>query len=312
MSRAGIVIVTYNSANVIGKCLDGALETGAEVVVVDNASSDRTAYEVTRRSVRLIANGENRGFAGAVNQGVRALDTPFVLLLNPDAVLRTGIDDLIRACERPHAAGAGGKLVSPNGSPQTGFFVRDLPTAAALVCEALLLNRLWPRNPINRRYRRLDFDDSRAQEVEQPAGALLMIRRDVWERLGGFDARFHPLWFEDVDFCKRAGDLGYTFYYSPNTEAQHTGAHSIFSISLGQRQLYWYGSLLTYSAAHFTAGRHRMVCAAVAAGAVIRMLFECVARRSLAPFKVYGKVVAMAASRLRYPPAGVHRSERNL
>jgi GT2 family glycosyltransferase len=298
MTRAGIVIVTYNSARVIGKCLDRALKTGADIVVVDNASSDHTPYEVTRRSVRLIANRENRGFAAAVNQGIRALDTPFILLLNPDAVLCTGIDDLIRACELPGSAGAGGKLIDPDGRPQAGFFARDLPSPAALIFEALLLNRIWPRNPINRRYRRLDLDDSQFQSVEQPAGALLMIRRDVWERLGGFDPRFNPLWFEDVDFCKRAKEAGYTFYYSPKTEAQHDGAHSLSSISLGQRQLYWYGSLLTYSAAHFTAGRHRTVCAAVAAGAALRMLFGCVARRSLAPFKVYGKVVALAGSRL--------------
>jgi hypothetical protein len=312
MTRAGILIVTYNSASVIGRCLDRALETGADIVVVDNASSDRTADEVTRRCVRLIANRENRGFAGAVNQGIRALDTAFILLLNPDAVLQTGIDDLMRACELPGSAGAGGKLIGIDGRPQTGFFVRNLPTPAALIFEALLLNRMWPRNPINRRYRRLDFDDSRLQRVEQPAGALLMIRREAWERVGGFDPRFHPLWFEDVDFCKRAQDLGYTFYYSPKTVAQHNGAHSISSISLGQRQLYWYGSLLTYSAAHFSAGRHRTVCAAVAVGAAIRMLFGCVARRSLAPFKVYGMVVALAGSRLRRKPAERRRSEHTL
>jgi GT2 family glycosyltransferase len=294
MSRAGIVIVTYNSARVIGACLDAALETGAEIIVVDNGSCEETVQEASRRGVRVIANRENRGFAGAVNQGIRALESPFILLLNPDAVLRTGIDDLVRACGLPNSAGAGGKLVGEDGRAQKGFFARSLPTPAALIFESLLINRLWPNNPVNRRYRLLDFDDAMSQELEQPAGALLMVRRDVWERLGGFDERYYPLWFEDVDFCKRARDVGYRFYYSPMTVAQHAGAHSLGGIRLLQKQLYWYGSLLTYSAAHFAAGRHRLVCAAVVAGAAIRMMAGCAASRSFAPFEVYGKVAGLA------------------
>ena len=62
----GIVIVTYNSAAVIGACLDAAIPSGAEIVVIDNASSDSTTAEVTRRGLHLIANATNRGFAAAL------------------------------------------------------------------------------------------------------------------------------------------------------------------------------------------------------------------------------------------------------
>ena len=85
MPDIGIVIVTYNSQEHIGPCLDAALRSGAEVVVVDNASSDGTAAEVVRRGARLLANRANRGFAAAVNQGLKRCRTPYVLLLNPDA-----------------------------------------------------------------------------------------------------------------------------------------------------------------------------------------------------------------------------------
>lgn len=299
MSRAGIVIVTYNSGAEIGACLDAAAATGAEVVVVDNSSSDNTVAEVRRRGVRLIANQENRGFAAAVNQGFRALTTPFVLLLNPDAILQGGIDPLISACELRGSAGAGGKLIGPDGVPQHGFFARGLPTPATLACEALLINRVWPGNPVNRRYRMRDFDDSRLQPVDQPAGALLMIRRDVWEQLGGFDERFHPLWFEDVDFCKRAKDRGLQLYYVPNVRALHVGAHSLSGITVGRKQLYWYGNLLKYSAVHFTVRAHRMVCAAVAIGAAIRMFVGCLGERSLNPVRVYGAVALLAGRRIR-------------
>ena len=121
MREAGIVVVTHESEAEIGSCLDCAQRTGAEIVVVDNASTDRTRQEVTRRGVRLIANPENRGFAAAVNQGIKALDTPFVLLLNPDARLETSIEALVECCRRPGVAGAGGRLVDAAGRPADRF-----------------------------------------------------------------------------------------------------------------------------------------------------------------------------------------------
>src|ERR1700683_4518795 len=227
MSAIGIVIVTFNSGAEIGACLDAALASGAEVVVVDNGSHDATIAEVARRGARLVANSANRGFAGAVNQGFSALKCPYILLLNPDAVLLTSIQPLAQACGLPPSAGAGGRLVDFNGNAQAGFMFRRLPTPAALVLEVLLLNRVWPGNPVNRRYRALDLNCELRIPVEQPAGAFLMIRREVWEELGGFDEGFYPLWFEDVDFCRRALDLAYVLFYTPAAVAKHTGAHSI-------------------------------------------------------------------------------------
>ena len=67
---------------------------------------------------------------------------------------------------------------------------------------------MWPGNPVNRRWRCHDLDLSVAQDVEQPAGACLLVRGSVWQELGGLDERFHPLWFEDVDFCQRLKQRG--------------------------------------------------------------------------------------------------------
>src|SRR5689334_13520010 len=104
----GIVIVTYNSEDVIGRCLDACLAiSGADVVIVDNGSSDLTRELVaSRRDVRLIANATNRGFAAAANQGIAALDTSFILLLNPDTVLKSGIEELLSACMQPRVGAA--------------------------------------------------------------------------------------------------------------------------------------------------------------------------------------------------------------
>lgn len=294
MAETGIVIVTYFSEAEIGPCLDAALRTDAEIVVVDNGSSDGTIAEAARRGVRLIANRSNRGFAAAVNQGFAALHSTYVLLLNPDAVLRQGLDALRAACDLPRAAGAGGLLLGADGQPQVGFMVRSLPTPAALVLEALLLNRIWPANPVNRRYRGLGLDYSKRMTVEQPAGAFLMIRRSVWEELGGFDERFYPLWFEDVDFCRRAADRGYVLYFEPEAVALHTGAHSIPKITVEMRRVYWYRSLLRYSAGHFGPVAFRVVCLAVLAGSFVRVLAQSVFHRSLEPWAAYGKIVRRA------------------
>jgi GT2 family glycosyltransferase len=276
-----VVIVTHNSAADIGACLaalrkhackhDGA-GTAAEVVVVDNASGDGSCEIVEAQAswVTLIRNRNNRGFAAAVNQGVRSSRSPLVLLLNPDAFLETGLDDLVRAFDSPDVAAAGGRLVDPSGESQRGFNVRSFPTPSALALEALLANRVWPGNPVNRRYRMLSLDLQRAQDVDQPAGAFLMFRREVWEKLGGFDEAFHPLWFEDVDFCLRIRRAGLRICYIPGAVARHTGGHSVLAASVQFRQLAWYGSFLQFCNKHFSAKAYRGLQAAVAAGLCLR------------------------------------------
>lgn len=294
MSEIGIVIVTYNSAREIGPCLDAARPTGAEIVVVDNASRDGTVEAIRGRGVRVITNDTNRGFAAAVNQGFMALHCPYILLLNPDAVLEGGIEALREACDLPGSAGAGGRLVDAGGRPQIGFMVRSFPTPAALILEALVLNRICPSNPVNRRYRALGLDYAARIAVEQPAGAFLMLRRAVWEELGGLDEQFYPIWFEDVDLCRRAADRGYSFYYEPRAVAKHSGGHSIPQISVETRVVYWYGSLLRYSARHFRNPAFRAVCLAVVSGSILRSATETVLRRSLKPIAAYGSVVRLA------------------
>jgi N-acetylglucosaminyl-diphospho-decaprenol L-rhamnosyltransferase len=262
---------------------------------VDNASSDSTRAEVVSRGVRFLTNDSNLGFAKAANQGFALLRCPYVLLLNPDAVLSTNLEPLREACDLLGAAGAGGLLLDAKCRPQTGFMVRQLPTPAVLAMESLLLNRLWPGNPVNAKYRGLKLDYAVQQRVEQPAGAFLMIRRAVWEELGGFDEQFWPLWFEDVDFCRRALDRGYCFYFVPTAVAIHTGVHSIPALTLEMRRVYWYRSLLGYAAKHFRPWGRRAVCLAVITGSFLRAVAEAALERSLRPFATYSKVVRLAS-----------------
>jgi N-acetylglucosaminyl-diphospho-decaprenol L-rhamnosyltransferase len=298
MPGIGIVIVTYNSGLEIGDCLDAALASGAEVVVVDNASSDGTVAEIARRGVRLIANSDNHGFAAAANQGFAVLNCEYVLLLNPDSVLQSSLEPLREACELKKAAGAGGCLLSAEEQPQVGFMVRELPRARDLILEALVLNRVFPRNRANRTYRALDVDYTRRQTVGQPAGAFLMLRRAVWAELGGFAEDFFPLWFEDADFCRRATDRGYVFYFVPEAVAKHTGAHSISRIPVELRHYYWYRNLLRYSVRHYPPMAFRAICLAVVAGSLLRGTARALAHRSLQPLAAFRRVMQLAGRSL--------------
>ncbi len=312
MNRTAIIVVTHNSAEVIGRCLEACLHSQpAEVVVVDNCSKDATVAEVLRfPAVRLIVNQENRGFAAAVNQGVRETAEPFVLLLNPDTELKGGVADLERACSEPGVAAAAGLLLSEGGEPQKGFSVRRFPTAASLVFETLGLNRLWPSNPANRRYRCLDLDLTREQDVEQPAGAFLLFRRDIWRQLKGFDEAFYPVWFEDVDFCHRLAGAGYQVRLVPSAQARHVGGHSFREVSHQDRIVWWYQSLLKYATRHLRADSRWIVCGAVVVSAILRMVTGMfIEMGSGETIRAYGKVISLAVASLRPGRARVASAE---
>jgi N-acetylglucosaminyl-diphospho-decaprenol L-rhamnosyltransferase len=279
---------------VIENCLEALAKMAPAwtPIVVDNASADETVAKVRKTGAKLIANQENRGFAAAVNQGFESTGAEFVLLLNPDVTLLTPLEPLT---DYPMAAG---KLVGRDGVPQTGFSVRRLPTAASLSFELLGLNRLFPWNPINRRYRYLNRSLDQAGPVEQPAGAFLMVRRDVWEKLGGLDEAFHPVWFEDVDFCRRAADAGVPIEYLPQVSAAHVGGHSIAQMETGCRAWYWCVSLLRYAAKHFSGIGYRGVCAAMLLSSVPRMFAGLLQGRSLSPVVVHSRIAKFAGTRL--------------
>jgi GT2 family glycosyltransferase len=297
MNRTGVVIVTYNSAGMIERCLQSCGDL--PVVVVDNASMDATCALVRQRTaVALIANPSNWGFARAVNQAVAMLKTELVLLLNPDVELETGVEELEVACLGDGTGLAAGQLTDEDGQPQRGFTLRRLPGAATLSFEVLGINRLVPVNPLNRSYRCFDVDLSKRAEVEQPPGAFLMFRREVWQRLGGFDTQFYPVWFEDVDFCKRARDLGLKIQYVPHVTARHQGGHSIASLDWECREVYWYVSLLKYASKHFRPRAFRWVSAAVVLGSLLRTAVEVMTRRSFRPITVYARIGRLAGRSL--------------
>ena len=156
-----------------------------------------------------------------------------------------------RVLETPGTGAVGGMLIGEDGKPQRGFMARNLPTPGTLIFEVLGINRLWPRNPLNWHYRCLALSPMTTAQVDQPAGAFLMFSRAAWETVGGFDERFWPVWFEDVDFCARLKSAGFRTYYDPQGVAKHSGSHSVRTLPLENRERYWYGSLLGYAEKHY-------------------------------------------------------------
>jgi GT2 family glycosyltransferase len=267
-----------------------------DIVVVDNASQDATCYYArTLPGVRVVENRTNRGFAAAVNKGVALTTARNLLILNPDVVLLDSLAPLLSAAEKWGAAA--GRLIASDGQTQEGFTIRRFPSPLTLAFEVLGLNAAWPWNPVNQRYRYLDRDLTVDGPAEQPAGAFLLVRRDVFEELGGFDERYFPVWFEDVDFCRRLALEKYTIWYESGVRARHTGAHSVGLLEVGIRELYWYRNLLRYAGKCFTRPQFRAVGLAVAVGAVLRMTVSCVFKRGGRPTAAaYMKVLQLALS----------------
>lgn len=268
-----IIVVTYNSSAHVEGCLRNLAAIPWERIVVDNASQDDTVALASRiPGTSVLANSENRGFAAAANQGVQAARGELLLLLNPDVLPEPGAVETLGACLAADGAGAaGGRLLNGDGSTQVGFVTRGLPTLATALAEILLLNRVFPRNPINRRYRCLDLDYEQAAEVEQPPGACLLFRRRAWADLGGFDERFFPIWFEDVDFCRRLRTRGWKIVYEPRARFRHLGGRSVATLSTRAYQLYWYQSQLRYFRKHHGRSAVAFLRAGILAGMVLRM-----------------------------------------
>jgi len=226
-----IVIVSWNTRDLLDACLVSirtiADEVTREVIVVDNASADGTAQMVARDhpEVTLIANDENRGYAAGNNQGIGQASGEHVLLLNPDIVVHQGaLDTLARFLQEHPAAGAvAPRLILPDGSVQASC--RSFPTPDVVLYEALGLSRLFPRSRRFGKYRMTwwDYDDERP--VDQPMASAILVRGEALEEVGGMDEHF-PIFFNDVDFCKRLWDTGWEVWFTPEASMVHVGGAS--------------------------------------------------------------------------------------
>lgn len=224
-----IVVVSYNVRELLRQCLRSVEGTNPsrEVIVVDNASADRSAAMVREQfpSARLIENAENRGFAAANNQGFARSQGRYVLMLNPDTAVRGGaLKTLVRFMdEHPRAGACGGRLYYGDGTPQHSAFA--FPTLAQIWLDFFPLNWRLTNSRLNGRYPREEYARGEPFEVDHPLGADLMVRRETAEQVGWLDEGFF-IYCEEIDWCMRIRRAGWQIWCVPRAEIVHHEAQS--------------------------------------------------------------------------------------
>jgi hypothetical protein len=226
-----VAIVTYNNRSIIEACLRATQKAceglKAEIIVVDNASADGTAEVVRRHAppVQLIAEPRNHGFSAGCNIAVRQAKGVCVFFLNPDAFPEpSGISAMLRYLLEHRDVGVlGCRLIGEDGKVSPSM--RGFPTFASELYLNTALRRLGTFRKDYERYRMEDFDCSRTSCVDWVAGAAMLVRRDVFMRIGGFDERFF-MYFEDADLCRSIRDAGLKVVYFSGAAVRHIGGHS--------------------------------------------------------------------------------------
>ena len=226
-----IIIVNWNTSELLRKCLasirSSTPSVSFEIIVVDNASSDDSAAMVRQyfQEVELIENSENLGYAEGNNQAIEKARGDYLLLLNPDTEVKCDtIDNLLEfARAHPSAGAVGCRLIGNDGEVQRSC--RGFPKPWGVFCEYTGLSRLFPNSRRFGAYRMKYFDYKHEAEVDQPMASCLIISRKAFEDIGVFDKEF-PIFFNEVDWCFRARQGGWSIHFTPTAEVLHHGGAS--------------------------------------------------------------------------------------
>jgi GT2 family glycosyltransferase len=223
-----VILVNYNVGTLIIQTLESLLastdpQLDIEVFVVDNGSNDNSVSVIRQRFpfVKIIANVSNVGFARANNQVISLSLGRYILLLNPDTVLKeAAVDRIVNFMDtRPEVGICGPKVVLPDGRLDQACR-RTFKTPSTYLYHGLGLNRVFTRSPTFGRYYLSYLDPDILTEVDSVIGAFLMIRREVVNRIGLLDERFF-MYCEDEDWCFRAKQAGWKVVYNPEAEIIH-------------------------------------------------------------------------------------------
>jgi O-antigen biosynthesis protein len=222
-----VVIVSYNVSSFLDQTLltleESARGVNYEVFVVDNASTDNSVEMVRQKHprVKIIANRENRGFAKANNQALNLAKGKYILLLNPDTVLRSDtISTMLEFLDNhPEAGAAGCKVINPDGSLQLACR-RGFPTPGVAFFKMIGLSGLFPKSRTFGAYNLTYLDPESIAEVDAISGSFMMLRKEALNGSGYLDEDFF-MYGEDLDLCYRIKKEGWKIFYVPETEIIH-------------------------------------------------------------------------------------------
>lgn len=252
-----IIIVSWNVSELLARLIDSILqfteELQYEIIVIDNDSRDSTAkllkeqyqQQITGKQIVIIANDFNAGFAKANNQGLKIARGKYVVFMNPDMELvENSFLKLKQLIEQMPDAGIATcrllyayKTVQPN--------VKGNPTFFSQLLILLKLHHFLRSLPSLKKYFQIDFDYSRKQYVEQVMGALIFMKKEIADKIGGWDENYW-LWWEDIELCKNIKERGLEIVYLPITEIIHYEGKSFSQTSGWSKQKRFNRGMLTY------------------------------------------------------------------
>ena len=255
--KLSVVIVNYNVKYFLEQCLHsvqkaaGGIET--EIWVVDNNSVDGSVEMVREKfpSVKIIANTDNKGFSKANNQAIHLSTGDYVLLLNPDTVVE---EDTFRKMlqfmdAHPDAGGLGVKMIDGTGKflPESK---RGLPTPTVAFYKIFGLSALFPKSKTFGKYHLGYLDQNAINPVDVLAGAFMLIRKDVLQKIGLLDEDFF-MYGEDIDLSYRITKAGYKNYYFPDARIIHYKGESTKKSSVNYVFVF-YNAMIIFAKKHFS------------------------------------------------------------
>jgi len=249
-----IIIVTYKERlDVLKACFDSATSSRNvrfEVIVVDNGASDTTRGLLSSYpDMKYIRNEENRGFAAAVNQGIRMSRGRYILLLNPDTSFDADIlAKMISHLDEDDDVGIASCVIRyPDGRLQES--IRRFPGLSDQLITLFKVPHFVKNIPAIDRYMMRDVDPMETRDVDSIMGAFMFIRRDLIDEIGMFDPRYF-IWFEEVDYCRVAHGAGWKIRHYADTEITHHKGHMFDKIATARKQKWIRTSLRKYMRKH--------------------------------------------------------------
>ena len=238
MIDLSIIIVSWNVADLLAACLDSLDNDSlafnqpegdkpiAEIIIVDSGSTDNTVEMLQQQftHVRVLAQEENVGFTRGNNIGLSAAHGRYVMLLNPDTeVIGDALPQMIHYLEQhPQTGIVGPHTLNSDGTHQSTR--RRFPTLSTGIFESTWLQRFAPNTSLERYYV-TDHENDETIAVDWVQGSALMARREVYEQIGGLDTGYVMYW-EELDWCKRAKDKDWDVVYLGNAQIIHHGGKS--------------------------------------------------------------------------------------
>ncbi len=255
MVDLSIIIVSWNVKDLLKKCLASIYKNQAnlssEVFVIDNASNDGTPEMIKNNfpQVKLIVNKKNLGFAAANIQGIKQGQGNYFLILNPDTeILDNTLEKMVSFMETNNKIGiASCRHLNSDKTLQKS--VRRLPRLLPILLILTKLAKIMPDLSVLKNYFASDFDYGKTQPAEQVAGSFFLIRRKTIDEIGLFDPKFF-LWFEEVDFCKRALAANWQVWYYAQGQIIHHGGQSFAQHLTWKKQLIFFKSAWYYFKKH--------------------------------------------------------------